>query len=335
MSANNMANWIYEQGTDDNIILYSKISIYRNLDNFRFFYNMDKDDFDKSESVLKNNIERLNKDFVYLKLLNLSSSNIRILLENLTIPSNKNLINASLFTDINESVSILINSNEHLEIQTILRGLELESCFNIAYNIENDLDKNIDFAYDKKFGFLTSSPNIVGTSMKAHICMAIPCLVWKTPDNIDHIINECSKKGFDVSVKNGLLNISNNIMIGVTERYIIDSILDKVKEISEKEKKIRNRIKKLDRIKAEDRIYRSKAILLSSRSLKYRELVKYSLWLRLGVYYGILDDIDIDTLYYVLFISKDAHLKQLYEKRNYYRNIDEIRANVIRDILKK
>ncbi|WP_300711932.1 guanido phosphotransferase [uncultured Brachyspira sp.] len=335
MSVNNTANWIYKKGEDDNIVLYSKISIYRNLDNIRFFYNMDKDDFNKTDSILKTNIEELNLNLSYTKLINMPPINIRMLIENLTLPSNKNIVHASLFTNDDEDLSLLINSNEHLEIQTISRGLELESCFNKAYSIESSLDKRLDFAYDKKFGFLTSSPNIIGTALKAEVCIAVPCLVWKTPDNIDYIINECSKNGLDINIKNGLLIISNNIMIGVTEKFILDSIIEKVKEISEKEKKIRNRIKKLDRVKAEDKIFRSYAVLSYARYLKYRELINYSLWLRLGIYYDMIDNISLDTIYYMASIGKSSHLKQLYENRNYYRNIDEIRANVIRDILKK
>lgn len=335
MSVNNsIANWIYQKGNDDNIVLYSKVSIYRNLDNIRFFYHMDKEDFDKTESILRTNIENLNHEFEYIKLFNEPNLNIRILIENLTIPRNKNLVNASLYTDINQSSSLLINSNEHLEIQTIARGLEIEDCFNRAYKIENELDKKIDFAYDKKFGFLTSSPDIIGTAMSVNVCLAIPCLIWKTPDNIDYFINECAKMGFEASIKNGLMYIKNNIMIGVTEKFILDGIIEKVKEISEKEKKIRNRIKKLDRIEIEDRIYRSRAILLSARTLKYRELIKYSLWLRVGLDYGILEDLELDTLYYIIAAGRSGHLKELYQKSNYYKNIDEMRANVIRDILK-
>ncbi|WP_300366726.1 guanido phosphotransferase [Brachyspira sp.] len=335
MSVNNIANWIYKKGEDDNIVLYSKISIYRNLDNIRFFHHMDKYDFNKTYSMLKTNIEELNLNLSYMKLIDMPPISIRMLIENLTLPSNKNIVHASLFTDDDEELSLLINSNEHLEIQTIARGLELESCFNKAYSIENSLDQHLDFAYDKKFGFLTSSPNIVGTALKAEVCIAVPCLVWKTPDNIDYIINECSKKGLDVNLKNGVLSISNGFIIGVTEKFIIDNVIEKVKEISEKEKKIRNRIKKLDRVKVEDRIFRSYAILSSARSLKYRELVNYSLWLRLGIYYDMIDNISLDTLYYMTSVGKSSHLKQLYENREYYRNIDEIRANVIRDILQK
>lgn len=335
MSVNNTANWIYNKGEDDNIVLYSKISIYRNLEDIRFFHHMDKEDFNKTESILKSSIEELNLDLSYMKIIEVPTINIRMLMENLTMPSNKNMVHASLFTNEDEDLSLLINSNEHLEIQTIKRGLELEDCFNKAYSIESSLDKKVDFSYDKKFGFLTSSPNIIGTAMKAEVCISVPCLVWKTPDNMDYIINECTKKGLEVNLKNGLLSISNNIMIGVTEKFILDTIIEKAKEISDKEKKIRNRIKKLDRVKAEDKIYRSRAVLLAARHLKYKELVNYSLWLRLGLYYDMIDDINLDTIYYMTFIGKNAHLKHLYEKSNYYKNIDEIRANVIRDTLKK
>ena len=86
---------------------------------------------------------------------------------------------------------------------------------------------------------------------------------------------------------------------------------------------------------AEQRIFRSNAILLAARTLKYRELINYSLWLRLGIYYDMIDDISLDTIYYMTSVGKSSHLKQLYENSNYYRNVDEIRANVIRDILKK
>ena len=336
MSTNSsIANWIYEKGHDDNIVLYSKVSIYRNLDNMRFFYHMDKEDFNKVENLLRDSIESLNLDLARIKLVDLSPLSIRILIENLTIPGHKNILNASLYTNVDESSSLLINSNEHLEIQTISRGLELHNCFDRAYTIENALDQKIDFAYDKKFGFLTSSPEIVGTSMNVQVCLSIPCLIWKTPDNIDDFVNECGKIGFEAEIRNGLLYIKNNIMIGVTEKFILDSMIEKVNEISEKEKKIRNRIKKLYRIKVEDRICRSKAILLSARSLKYKELINYNSWLRVGLYYGIIDDIELDTLYYILFIGKNNHLRELYQKSNYYKNVEEIRANVIRDILNK
>ena len=334
----NIADWIYDKGFEDNIILYSKVSIYRNLENIRFHYNMDKNEIDKVDSILKKNIEELNLNLTAIKLKDIDSSNINILKENLTLPKNRDLLNATLYTNADESTSILINSNEHLEIQTIARGLELRECFNKAYDIENKLDKKVDFAFDKKkFGYLTSSPQIIGTAMNLTVFMSIPAILWKTPNNIDYFINKFSKAGFNLFIKDEknipILIIKNKLMIGIKEKDILKNMLDIVNNILDKEKKIRNRIKKNEKVKIEDRICRSKAILSSARELKYGEIIKYSFWLRTGLYYDMPDikDIELDDLYYMLFISKNNHLKNS-DNQNNTQNINEIRANVIREI---
>lgn len=329
----NIADWIYNKGFEDNIVLYSKVSIYRNLANMRFHNHMDENEIAEADSILKKNIENLNLNLTGIKLTDINSSDIKILKENLTIPQNRNLLKATLYANMDESVSVLINSNEHCEIQTIARGLELKECFKHAFDIENKLDKKVNFAFDKKFGYLTSSPKRIGTAMNLTVSMAIPSLVWKMQDNIDYLIDKFSKLGFDFSIKNNILNISNRIMIGVKEKDILKNTLDMVNNILDKEKKKRNRIAKSDKVKIEDRIFRSKAILSSARELKYGELAKYSLWLRIGVYYGILKDIDLDTLYYILFIAKNNHLKNINDNEENIENINQIRANVVRKIM--
>ena len=335
MCINNISNWIYENGIDDNIVLYSKVSIYRNIDNIRFYHYMDKDEFNEVDNILKPVIEELNTDLSCIKFSDLSPINIRILMENLTIPNNKYLFNASLYTNTEESTSILINSNEHLEIQSISRGLELEKCLEKAYKIENEIDKKVDFAYNKKFGYLTSSPYIIGIAMNITVCMAIPCLIWKNPDNVDYLISEYRKIGLNIEIKRGLLYITNNTMLGFTNKCMLDNFMSKVNEILNKEKNIRDRIKKLDKIKVEDKIYRSKSILLSAKSLKYKELINYTSWIRVGLYYGILENINLNLLYYMIFLGKKSHLKLLYKGNTHYKDIDEIRANIIRELINK
>lgn len=337
----NIANWIFNKGSEDNIVLYSKVSIYRNLENIRFHHHMDKNEFDKVDSILQKNIEDLNLNLTKIKLANIKPCEIKILKENLTIPKKRNLLNATLYTNEKRSTSILINSNEHLEIQTIARGLELKNCFKTANDIENKLDEKIDFAFDKKFGYLTSSPQKIGTAMNLTVAISIPAILWKTPENIDYFINKFSKLGFDLSLlsigkKNiPILTITNKVMIGIKEKDILKKTLDIVCDILDKEKNIRNRIKKLYKIKIEDRICRSKAILSSAKILNYGEVIKYSFWLRMGLYYDILKDIKIDDLYYMLFTTKNNHLQIQNINNGKEKNIKEIRANIVRDILNR
>ena len=337
----NIANWIFNKGSEDNIVLYSKVSIYRNLENIRFHHHMDKNEFDKVDSILQKNIEDLNLNLTKIKLANIKPCEIKILKENLTIPKKRNLLNATLYTNEEESTSILINSNEHLEIQTIARGLELKDCFKMANDIENKLDEKIDFAFDKKFGYLTSSPQKIGTALNLTVAISIPAILWKTPENIDYFINKFSKLGFDLSLlsigkKNiPILTITNKVMIGIKEKDILKKTLDIVYDILEKEKNIRNRIKKLYKIKIEDRICRSKAILSSAKILNYGEVIKYSLWLSMGLYYDILKDIKIDDLYYMLFATKNNHLQIQNINNGKEKNIKEIRANIVKEILNR
>ena len=337
----NIANWIFNKGSEDNIVLYSKVSIYRNLENIRFHYHMDKNEFDKVDSILQKNIEDLNLNLTKIKLANIKPCEIKILKENLTIPKKRNLLNATLYTNEERSTSILINSNEHLEIQTIARGLELKNCFKTANDIENKLDEKIDFAFDKKFGYLTSSPQKIGTAMNLTVAISIPAILWKTPENIDYFINKFSKLGFDLSLlsigkKNiPILTITNKVMIGIKEKDILKKTLDIVCDILDKEKNIRNRIKKLYKIKIEDRICRSKAILSSAKILNYGEVIKYSFWLGMGLYYDIIKDIKIDDLYYMLFATKNNHLQIQNINNGKEKNIKEIRANIVREILNR
>ena len=71
----------------------------------------------------------------------------------------------------------------------------------------------------------------------------------------------------------------------------------------------------------------------SARKLTYSEIIKYSFWLRAGLYYDMLEmkNIELDDLYYILFITKNNHLKNLNNQNN-TQNINEIRANIIREI---
>ena len=104
---NNIANWIFNESSEDNTVLYSKVSIYRNLENIRFHHHMDKSDFDEVDSILQKNIEDLNLNLTKIKLADIKPYDIKILKENLTIPKKRNLLNATLYTNSNNRLLYL------------------------------------------------------------------------------------------------------------------------------------------------------------------------------------------------------------------------------------
>ena len=336
MPIENIAHWIYDKGYNDNIVLYSKVSIYRNIDGIRFYNYMDKYDTEKVNEILDSAIKDLHLNLISLKFIETNTNNIKILRENLILPEKRNILNSTLYMSSSGNISILTNADEHLEIQAIQRGLELESCFNNAYNIENSIDKKVNFSYDKKFGFLTSSTERVGIAMNMKVTMAIPTIMWKTPDNMDFFINKYSKQGFDLYIEDNkvpILTIKNRVMLGINETDLLKQMLEIVNSISEREKKLRDRLKRLNKYTIEDKIFRSMGILSNCRYLKYKELIKYSLWLRVGIYYNLIENIDLDKLYYLLFITKKNHIKDIFRKNKNLIDMGEVRASIVRDLI--
>ena len=70
-----------------------------------------------------------------------------------------------------ESVSIMINEEDHLRIQVLREGLALKEAAETASRIDTLLGENLDFAFDPEFGYLTQCPTNLGTGMRA----SVPC----------------------------------------------------------------------------------------------------------------------------------------------------------------
>lgn len=340
MSANDIPSWLYIPGEEDNIVLYSTVKLYRNIEKVHFPIYASVDEINIIEGFFMNAIEEspLNNKFENIKLSDISPLDTALHKENMTIPSNKNIIYSRLYIDKEKSNSILINSSEHCIIRSIRRGLEALECFNSVYEIEDILDKKIDFAFDKRFGYLTSSPKKIGCAMNVSLALSLPALSWWNTTSIENFIYKCESNGYRVIIKKPLekepiIYVVNKSMIGITERSILDNLLSIVKSIINLEKKLRNRILKIERYEIEDKIYRSHAILSSARKLNYAELIENIMWIRTGVYYGTLD-ISIDTINKIMILSKPYHLKALC--KNYTdENLKALRAKAVRDLIKQ
>lgn len=65
-------------------------------------------------------------------------------------------------------VSVMINEEDHLRIQAIGSGLDLETAANVAFGVEGRLEAVCTFSFDPQLGYLTSCPTNTGTG---HACL--------------------------------------------------------------------------------------------------------------------------------------------------------------------
>nr|WP_231686972.1 hypothetical protein [Bacillus sp. JCM 19034] len=82
----------------------------------------------------------------------------------------------AVLLDSDQSVSIMVNEEDHLRIQCLLPGLQLEQGLQKASDIDDWIEEHLTYAFDEKHGYLTSCPTNVGTGLRASVMMHLPAL---------------------------------------------------------------------------------------------------------------------------------------------------------------
>ena len=102
--------------------------------------------------------------------------------EEATLLQEKHLISPDLirrkdisaaFISSDKEVSVMVNEEDHLREQYILKGFDLYKAYERISGIDDGLARSVSFAYDEKLGYLTACPSNLGTGMRASV-MARP-----------------------------------------------------------------------------------------------------------------------------------------------------------------
>ena len=140
-----------------------------------------------------------------------------------------------------QTLSIMINEEDHLRMQSIRSGLQLRSAFKLVDKVDSALESKLDFAYDPKLGYLTACPTNVGTGMRASAMLHLPGLVLS--ELINQVIQAVNKIGLAVrglygegtEAMGNLFQISNQTTLGEKEDEIINRLNKVIETIIEKE----------------------------------------------------------------------------------------------------
>src|SRR5207237_3788552 len=95
-----------------------------------------------------------------------------------------------------QTLSVMINEEDHLRMQSIRSGLQLKQAFKLVDKIDTALESKLDFAFDPRLGYLTACPTNVGTGMPASPMLHLPGLVLS--EVMNHVITAVSKIGLAV-----------------------------------------------------------------------------------------------------------------------------------------
>lgn len=68
-----------------------------------------------------------------------------------------------------ETISIMLNEEDHIRIQAISPGDNIEEAFDTADKIDNLIEESVEFAFSEKYGYLTSCPTKCRNRIKGFI----------------------------------------------------------------------------------------------------------------------------------------------------------------------
>ena len=124
-----------------------------------------------------------------------------------------------------ESVSVMINEEDHIRIQALGTDLSLKDLYQRASKIDDELDKALDISYDEHLGYLTTCPTNIGTGMRASVMLHLPGLsIMKRMNRIAQTIN---RFGFTIrgiygegsQVYGHIYQVSNQLTLGRRRHY--------------------------------------------------------------------------------------------------------------------
>lgn len=332
----------YEEQTNSDIVVSTRIRLARNLSKYPFPDAMNDEGIKKAreeiENCILNSNSTLAKTFKSYRMEDLDDVKKQMMAE-------KHLVSLDLLrkkdggvlVSEDESMSIMLMEEDHLRLQIILGGFKIDEAYETASKVDDVIDENVQYAFDADFGYLTSCPTNTGTGLRASVMMHLPALTMT--NSIQRIAASASGLGIAVRGMYGegskaygsLYQISNQVTLGLTEQEILEKVKNIVNQIAEHESQARKKLLENKKDYIEDRVYRAYGTLKYARSISSQESKSLISDVLMGKSMGIIDI--GDNLIKLIVMAEPAYIEHMAEKRLTPEERDKKRAEFIRENL--
>ena len=335
-----MSSWYTTHAPEDDIAVSTRIRLARNLSGLPFPARMTPEQRKELNLKVKNAVLQSNTPFAkslkYIDMADVPQTEIAAMVERHIISPEFAEENAdrAIIISADESISIMIGEEDHVRIQVILGGLQLEKAYDTAEQLDSLLYNELHFAFDRSLGFLTECPTNLGTGLRASVMLHLP--VTESNGEISSIAETVGKIGFTVRGMYGegtkasasMYQVSNQITLGISEKNAIDNLKIITAQLIDKERKARNG---LNKIKLEDMCFRALGTLQNSRILSSKEMMDLLSRIKLGISMGIIKT-DVLPIKLVIEGQPNMLMKKYGQLEPEERDI--YRAAFMRDALK-
>lgn len=335
--------WYSKEGQNGDIVISSRIRLARNLPDVPFPIKLNREVAQEVISRIVSAVEKTAElsgyNFQFLDLAKLSRVKKLSLLERHLVSPDliQKSSGAALLSSADESVSIMVNEEDHLRLQVMEAGFGLKDIYSLADGIDSHLDSKLKFAFDDSFGYLTQCPTNLGTGMRASLMLHLPAL--KRTGAISKVMKNLFKLGLTMRGMYGegtepvgdMYQLSNQVTLGISEKAAIKNLEDISMQLINQEKTARNELR--SSLSVQDEIHRSFGLLSNCRLLGANEFMSLVSNVRLGVAVQEIANIPFSVLNSLMFKVQAANICSEYGEETGGKEQNRIRAEIVRKIL--
>ncbi len=332
--------WLKGVGEHANIVMSSRVRLARNIAIRPFPNRAKKKELDEILELVQNAMNQIDffKDSFFLKINELDNVDKQFLVERhlMSHEHSTNPEGKALVVSKEEVLSVMINEEDHLRIQVMQSGFNLDETWKIANTIDDSLSEKLDFAFSMQWGYLTACPTNTGTAIRGSVMLHLPALVMTK--QINKVLAAVSKLSFasrgfygeGTQASGNFYQISNQVSLGHSEEDMIQNINGLIRQVIEQEEQARQALVVQNRSMLEDKIYRSVGLLKHAHVISSQETVELLSMVRLGIDLDIVKDINRKNINDLFIMIQPAHLQKIEGKKLSAADRDRKRANLIR-----
>ena len=338
--AHRPSRWLDASGSHSEAVLSTRVRLARNVTGLPFTHRAREEQL---HHVMHSVVGAAHKsaglaDGLLLRMGDLSGVDRQFLVERHLVshdlvegPSTRGIVIGR-----DETLSIMINEEDHLRIQAIQSGFQLSECWRLANTLDDEVDSSLDYAYSEDLGFLTACPTNVGTGMRASILVHLPALVLTK--QINKVLQGVTQVGLAVrgfygegsEVMGNFFQVSNQTTLGQKEKETVEKLESVTRHLIECEERAREVLLRDARVQIEDKIYRALGTLMHCRSIHSQETLNLCSAVRFGVALGLPGLPALPVLNEILVFSQPAHLQKLLGREMQPEGRNVARADYVR-----
>jgi protein arginine kinase len=335
--------WYLKTGPDGDVVISTRVRLARNITDYPFPSKMSPEQYQKVEQIARDALmeSRIQPkhDFEYIDMARLTPAHAMSFAEKHLISPEfaRERDGRALLLNKDETLSVMINEEDHIRIQALFAGMQLEDAFALADEIDDVFDEKLRFAFDENLGYLTQCPTNLGTGLRASVMLHLPAIT--KAGAMPGLANAVGKFGLTIrgtfgegtAAKGAFYQISNQVTLGISEKEAISNLSGIAGQIITQEKAAREQLRYLPEL--EDKVFRSYGLLTNARLLSADEFMSLISDVRLGITLGIIKNKGLEVVNALLCDAQPATLMTTAGRNLDASARDQLRAQTVREKL--